>query len=254
MLYHAVALPQDIEAAYIVPLADLHIGDPLFDEQRCQRLVRWIAETPNAWAVLVGDVMNTATKTSKSDIYQEVMNPHEQLRYAKKLLAPIKDKIIAAVEGNHELRIAREDGINTTELLADTLGVFYSPLSTLMKITLGRCPKNGKRLCYTMYVTHGSGSSRTSGGKVNALRRLRDIVLADVYVMGHIHWMATFLETYYVPDVRNNKIEEVRLTFVSTGSFLKWGGYAEEKSLPPAKLGAPRIRLDGTRKDVRVSL
>lgn len=249
-----MALPTDIKAAYLVPISDLHVGDPLFDEQKFMRLADWIAQTPNAWVVLLGDLMNTALKSSKSDIYQERLNPQQQLRYAKKLLLPIKDRILAAVEGNHEQRIMREDGIDTTELLADELGVFYSPHSVLLKITLGAGSKNGKPQCYTVYATHGVGSGRTVGAKANSLRRLRDIVLADIYITGHIHWMTAFQETYYVPDTRNNKITETKLTFVSSSSFLKWGGYAEEKLLVPSKLGVPRIRLDGTRKDVHVSI
>ena len=198
--------------------------------------------------------MNTATRTSKSDIYTEQLNPHEQLRYTIKLLAPIKDKVLAVVEGNHERRIARDSGINTTELLAEGLGVTYSPASTLLKITMGRNRKNGKRYCYTLYLTHGTGAGRTAGGKINALRRLREIVLADVYVMGHVHWTASFTENYFVPDVRNNKIDEKTLTFVSTGSFLNWGGYAEEKNMYPNRLGAPRICLYGNTREVEVRL
>ncbi len=255
MLYYAVALPEDLEAAYIIPLSDLHIGDPLFDERKFQRFADWIKATPNAWVMLLGDLMNSATKSSVSNIYEEVMNPQQQLKYARSLLEPIKEKVLIAVEGNHERRILKEDGINVTEILCEQLGVVYAPRSALLKITLGRRIKNGKPICYTIYATHGAGSGRTTGAKVNTLRRLREIILADVYVMGHIHFMTAFQETYLVPDTRNNKVEEVKLTFVSSSSFLKWGGYAEEKILNPAKLGAPRIRLEGrNKKDVHVSI
>jgi len=57
-----------------------------------------------------------------------------------------------------------------------------------------------------------------------------------------------------MPDYRNKKILEIKQAFVSAGSFLKYGGYAERKGLPITKTGTPRIRFDGTRKDIHVSL
>lgn len=252
MLLHQVDLGA-LDAAYIIPLSDLHVADPNFDEQKFLRFCTWIQETPNAYVLLLGDLMNTATKNSVSDVYEDVMDPNQQLKYTRKLLEPIKDRVLAIVEGNHERRIKRETAINTTEVLAEMLGLFYSPRSVLLKVRVGK-NKHGKPVVYTIFGTHGLGGGRTWGNKANWLRRLGDIVLADVYVMGHVHQMIAFQDVYYIPDLRNNKVDEVKRTYVSSASFVRWGGYAEEKLLPPSKLGAPRIRLDGGKKDVHVSI
>jgi hypothetical protein len=42
--------------------------------------------------------------------------------------------------------------------------------------------------------------------------------------------------------------------FTSSGSFLALERYAAQRGYAPTRLGAPRIFLDGTQRDVRVSV
>lgn len=243
----------DIDYAYIIPLSDLHIGDPGFDEKKFLDFRDWIAKEPNTNVVLVGDILNCATKNSKSDIYGEKMNPSEAKRYAKQILEPIKHKIVGSVWGNHCRRVYRESGNDIAEDLAEMLGVEYCREGMLINFTFSPYETKGKTN-YTLYATHGNGGGRTTGSKSNVLKRMSDVVEADIYVCGHIHFMTTFADYRYIPDLRHKRIEKVKRTYVSSASFLRWGGYAEDMMLPPAKLGAPRIRLNGRRKDVHVSI
>jgi len=56
-------------------------------------------------------------------------------------------------------------------------------------------------------------------------------------------------------DSRHHRVIRKRQIIVSCGSFLDWDeSYAEQKQMPPSKLGSPRIRLDGTTNDIHVSL
>lgn len=246
-------LPEEYTHAYIIPIGDIHIGDPHFNEQKLIKYLNWITETPEARIILVGDIMNTATKDSVSDSYHETMNPNEQLRYATKLFEPVKDRIIAITDGNHERRIQKSTSIDTTEILAQNLGAHYEPDGIMLKIRFGK-DKHLNKLVYTIYATHGFGGGKKPGGKANNLQSLANIVLADCYIMAHIHWMTTFQDIYFVPDTRTNEVKEVKRTFVSSGSFVGWGGYAQWQGFPAAKLGTPRIRLDGYKKDVHVSI
>lgn len=63
-----------------------------------------ILSESNRYVVLNGDLMNTALKNSKSDVYKDTLKPSEQLELLKKELMPIKHRILAATNENHENR------------------------------------------------------------------------------------------------------------------------------------------------------
>lgn len=235
----------------------MHIGDLNFDSEKFFAYRKWIEETPNAYVILNGDIMNTAIKTSVSDIYAETLNPKDALATAEKLFLPIKDRILAIVGGNHERRIYKDVGLDSSEFLAAKLGVHYAGDEVYLKIRFGRktgdC-RNNKPVVYSVYATHGWGAGRTAGAKVNNLQRMATICLADIYIASHTHFMTAHQDTYAVPDLRNNKMILHKRTFASSGAFLKRGGYAITHGYPHSKLGTVRLRLDGTRHDVHVSL
>ena len=75
-----VDLSADIDCLEIYTLADWHIGDKFCKISEIKDTLNYIKDTPNAYAILNGDLMNNATKTSVSDCYAEVMKPQEQLQ------------------------------------------------------------------------------------------------------------------------------------------------------------------------------
>lgn len=257
MKIHQVDLGKDLTHAYLLPVSDMHVGDPNFDAEKFFRYRKWIEDTPNAYVILNGDILNTAIKSSVSDIYAETVSPKEALNTAERIFTPIKDRILCVVSGNHERRVYKDVGLDVSEVLAHKLGVYYAGDEAYLKIKLGSKrghQTNGKSVIYTVYVTHGFGAGRTIGSKVNSLHKLSEIVLADCYIFSHVHTMTAHQDIYKVPDIRANKLIDVKRTFVSSGSFLKRGGYAVTHGYPHNKLGSPRIRLDGTRHDCHVSL
>lgn len=254
MIQATIELPKDLDPIYIIPFSDLHLGDPRSDIEKFFKYREWMLEHPNAYAILNGDIMNTATKNSKSDIYEDTLNPKQQLELAEKIFTPIKDRILVVNDGNHERRVSKESSVSTSEVLASRLGVRYGGEGCLLYLRVGTKPKNGKPLVYTLYATHGFGGGKKPGGKINNLQSLSTILLADIYIMSHVHLMSTFQDVYYLPDTRTKKMNEVKRTYISSGAYLKWGGYAECGGFAPAKIGSPRIRLNCTKKDVHVSI
>ena len=64
-----IDLPSDIESVELHPLADLHIGDAMSDWELIQSEIKRVLETPNAYCVLNGDLMDTAIASSIGDTY-----------------------------------------------------------------------------------------------------------------------------------------------------------------------------------------
>ena len=96
----------------IYVLSDMHIGDVNADLPTLKKIIEHIRNTPNMYVILLGDILNTALKTSKSDIYSETLNVMEAQKLALELLLPIKDKILAMTPGNHENRVWKEVGVD----------------------------------------------------------------------------------------------------------------------------------------------
>jgi len=252
MLVHPVTLGEDIEKIEILPLSDLHIGDPGFNEPALRNYLKYVQAEPNRFILLNGDILNNATRNSVSDIYTETMPPRRQIECAADILTPVSDRIIGIVSGNHERRTDKESGISPVEILAEKLHVPYFGIEVVLKIQFGWSHK-ARPICYTLYATHGWGGGRLRGGKVNNLERLKNVVICDIYCMAHTHGMAAFPSTVYIPEVRQNMVAERTMWFVNSGSFLNRGdGYAAAKGYEPQMIGCPIIGLEGYQRKVTV--
>lgn len=86
-------------------LADTHIGSRECDIDLVKEVIEHIRMTPNMYVILLGDILDTALKNSKSDIYSSAMTIAESQQLALEILTPIKDKIIGMTPGNHENRV-----------------------------------------------------------------------------------------------------------------------------------------------------
>lgn len=251
-----IDLATDIARIEIHPLADLHIGDMSCDFKAILDELEYIKNTPNCYCVLDGDLMDTAIASSIGDTYASTHNPMEQLQECVNLFEPIKDKIIAVVGGNHENRIYKQDGIDITYLMCQQLGIAdrYSPTTALVYIRFGNDSKHNRKMCYTLYMTHGAGGGRKEGGKINRLADLASIVDADIYLMAHVHQPAAFRSTFFRADPRNNSACKCEHLFVNTAAWLEYGGYGEKQGYKPASTINPVIYLDGKEKRSRVQI
>jgi predicted phosphodiesterase len=246
------------ELIEIHPMADLHIGDSMSDFKMIMERIEHIKNTPNAYCVLDGDLMDTAICTSIGDTYGANLQPMEQLRQCVKIFEPIKDKILAVLPGNHENRTYKSDGLDITEIMCSQLGIpeKYSPTTALLFIRFGRQKAHGhnRPVLYTMYVTHGSGGGRKEGGKVNRLADLASIVDADIYVHAHTHLPVIFKESFYRISSSNSSVALVDKLFVNTSASLNYGGYGDKQGYKPASKACPVVYLSGTGHDMWAKL
>lgn len=253
-----IDLPENLESIELHPLADLHLGDSMSDWEHIQAMLKHIKETPNAYCILGGDLMDTAIASSVGDTYGANLCPMEQLRQCVNLFEPIKDKILCILHGNHENRIYKNDGFDITALMADQLGLRsrYSPTTALLFIRFGQntSAHHRRKVAYTVYATHGSGGGRKEGGKINRLADLAQIVDADIYICGHTHLPAVFRSGYYRTSMANSSVQFVSKLFVNTAAALNYGGYGDIQGYKPAAKENPIIYLDGTKHGVNAKV
>jgi predicted phosphodiesterase len=252
-------LPRDLQGAEIHIFADLHIGDRMSDFKRIVDEINYVRDTPHAYCILNGDLMDTAIAASVGDTYGANLQPMEQLKQCVALFEPIKDKILCITGGNHENRIYKQDGIDMTHLMAAQLGIpdKYTDTTALLFIRLGehsRYNSKGRQVCYSAYVTHGGGGGRKEGGKINRLADLAGIVDADIYIHSHTHLPAVFKGAYFRVDTSNSSVSLVDKLFVNAAAKLNYGGYGDRQGYKPASKDSPVIRLDGRRKKMTATL
>lgn len=238
------------EEIEVLPMSDLHIGDMNCDYKVILDRIEYIKTHDNVYCILDGDLMDTAVVGSVGDVFAAPLNPQEQIQRCVNLFGDIKNKILAVLPGNHEHRIYKTTGIDTTELFCCQLGIRerYSPTTAVLFIRFGK-EKHNRPICYTAYVTHGSGGGgRKEGGKINKLADLAMIVDTDIYITGHTHLPAVFKTAFYRVSGQNSSIAKGEKLFVNTGAALEYGGYGDTQGFKPASLATPIIYLNGRKK------
>lgn len=247
-----IDLPSELEKIELHTFADEHIGDEQCDIKRVLQRIEYVKNTPNAYCILNGDIIDNATKTSVGDVYTQAFNPMEQLERAVSIFAPIKDKILCVTHGNHENRTYKTDGINISRLLATQLGIVdrYTPTSALLFIRFGKdvSSHHYRKIRYTVYVLHGSGGGRKEGGKVNRLADLASIIDTDIYIHSHTHLPMIMKQAFHRCDNNNSTVTLVDKLFVNTAANLTYGGYGEAAAFKPNSTDTPVIYLSGTKK------
>jgi len=251
--------------AYLIPIGDIHLGDSSFSDEAETKLrgyIKWIRSKSNARVILMGDVFNVATRTSVTSPFQK-LSLKEEMECALEIFKPIKDKIIGAIDGNHEQRAT--DFLNYSPLIpfCHILGTKYFQYSAVFKFGVGVTnkgttgkPRTAPKVMYLIFAHHTTGGGSTVGGRINRVDKLRQILInADIYLGAHNHALINAPVEGFICDKMSGNITRHRQHIIDCGSYLDWqGSYAEMKMYPPQKLGSPRIRLDGSRKDVHVSL
>ena len=247
-------LPNTLESVEVLVLADYHYADPNSDHDAIKRDIDYVAQHENAYALLAGDLLDCALRSSLGDIYVN-LSPMNELSAMMDLFAPIANKIIGIVGGNHEARHYKTNGVDMTRLLAKQLGIEdkYSADTALIFLRVGEDEKHThhhRPILYTIYLCHGTGGGRKEGGKIQRLVDLSTIVDADCYVMGHTHLPASLKTAFARPCAANNSISYCTKLFVNSAAKLSYGGYGDVFGYKVAAKDTPTIVLSGKTKQM----
>ena len=111
-------LSKELKQIELHTFADEHIGDDHSDIERLKERIKYISQTPNAYCILNGDILDNASRTSIGDIEAREFNIMGQIEKGIELFTPIKDKILCITTGNHENRAYRKEGIDISKMIA----------------------------------------------------------------------------------------------------------------------------------------
>ena len=204
-----VDLPRELQQLKLLPISDTHLGDPHADEELLRKRIEFIRTHDDVYTLLCGDILNNATRGGVSDVYGERYSPMQAVQHAVDLFEPIKHKILGIVDGNHEARTYKDSGIALGQFIASELGLadkYCSEAAFIFlrfgQVSLKKFETNGsgkrRKVCYTIYFTHGSGGGgKRAGSKLNALEDLAGVIDSDVYIAGHTHLTGNFKQCFY---------------------------------------------------------
>lgn len=244
---YVLKVPDDLDFIIILPLGDIHYGSYFHDIESFKLWLDWIYKHKEVYVIGMGDLIEVGTQYSYGLFEQDIL-ANQQFKDMIEFLKPIaaEKRLLGLLEGNHEHRIYRTTGFDITDIMCTALGCHYYRRGAFLEIVLR---KDGIDKTYTFYILHGSSMAYTKGGKLNALMRLKNVIEADCYCMGHVHSLMHDSEPIYT-SYRDKETGKLKLKFktrhyVLTGSYLKyWGSYAQQKGYPPEGGGkSPKIKL-----------
>lgn len=241
----------------IIPLADAHYGSPEFNETRWHNTIRRIRDDQDCYAVLVGDLLDTALKSSVGDVYSATASPREQKQWLIDELKPIANKILAAVGGNHERRSIREvdnDPLYDVLLALGKEDVYRQNLCFMqVKLTYPTKDRIKQRYEFSFAITHGAGGGQYIGSSANRVTNwANSIEGVDCVISGHTHKPIAFPVSKLVYEGEHVITRQFVVAVAS--SFLDYGGYPVQKLLPPTAHTTTEIILtySNGKKNIRV--
>jgi len=239
-----VPLKKGEDFAEVIFMGDFHVGSEGFSEKQLQYYLDWIKANPQVRVILMGDLVEVGDLSGHLLSQQEDFK--KQIVRLVNLLRPIKHQIVCILEGNHEERYAREvkNAIEFSHYLALELGIANKVLKPGPQKGQVMVFKVGKEY-YPCYAIHGSTSAIFNKG--TQLKRMAFSTKLPLIIHAHTHQI--FHDHYIYRTVNQIGKEFWESVFeqhwLVSGCFVKYLGYAEQKSYPMSKIGAPIIRFFG---------
>jgi len=231
----------------IVPLGDVHYGNPCFTEKSETKLdgyIKYILETEGAYTILMGDLIESANERATFKI---TVSPQEQYEWILNKFMPLAkaNKILAIISGNHENWIFNDKGFDIVKTMSLAMGVPYLGDSGYVGLKVGK-------QFYSIYLIHPRSAVTKKSTKIKMMEDIGSIHNVDIIMCGHIHSLITEEQIMRNPNFVTGDVDNKKQLLIGTGAFLEYGDYAEQARYKPEKMGAPKIKLYAERKDMHM--
>lgn len=242
----------------IYPISDVHLGAAEHMRQEWEEFCASVLKEKNAYLVLGGDLLNNSTRSSIGSVFDEVLRPKTQKRVMAEMLAPLRDRILCSVSGNHERRSGKDADDDPSYDIMSKLDLedLYRENIAFIKIMIGNTNDSGlKNPSYMLAITHGSGGGILTGAAVNRNERFGYIIDGlDCLIVGHTHKPFITQPQKIVIDKHNNLISFKPFKVVSSTSWVGYSGYPVQKMMLPSSHALQTIRLHGRKKQIDVTM
>jgi predicted phosphodiesterase len=243
---HTLQLSEGKDCAEVMFISDVHLGSPQCDIPRFLAMLAYCLKH-KLYTIFLGDLLEAGTKTSVgAGVYEQDTPAHDQYEQMCEWLKPLADAglILGMHMGNHEERIYKDSGFNVVKAMCNQLNVKYLGDACWSHFKVGK-------ETYTIYSMHGRSGSRFDGTALLALERISTSFFADLVVCGHSHKLIT--SSVLMQRVVDGMVREFKKYLLITGSYVKYGGYAQTYGLPLSKLGSPKVKFFGNKHDIFIS-
>lgn len=236
----------------------MHLGAKECMEQEFISFIKTVSETPNVYLVLAGDLINNATRSSVSNVFEDIYRPSDQKKMMAQILEPVKDRILCGVPGNHEARSGKDADDDPTYDIMCKMDIEdrYRENIAFLRIQMGdnRRGHGSTNPTYTIAVTHGSGGGIYTGGAVNRNERFGYVIDGiDALITGHTH-KPVVSAPEKIKINHKGEIAVVPFKCITATSWLEYGGYAARKMLLPATHTLQTMTLRGKKKEIIVTM
>ena len=215
-------------------VADVHLGAKEADERGFRDFLRRIQEDEDSYLVICGDLINNATRSSVSNIFEDILSPSEEIELAVELLKPVADRILGCVAGNHENRSVKDTSLNPLYIVMGLLGKerVFRPNLAFIRVTLreGRVKDQ-----YSLLLFHGKTANK---------RKQFDMVIegVDATISGHLHDGNISKPARMVFSTKNNVVVKPMVSLTAV-SWLSYSSYASQGLLLPKSVSDPQCLL-----------
>jgi len=239
-----VTIPNNWESIQLAPLYDVHIGSREFDEPLFLKHRDWIRNTPNVITWNGGDMFENVTDPKMG--HTQLSN-EEQIIRSTELLAPIQNKMLFSLPGNHEDRTLKHSGTSSARRLADNLQVpFFGDYCFALIKWRGNC--------FRLLAHHGAGGAQTPGAQRNSARKELTWAKPDLLWTGHLHQPMVDVIYHTDYDQKTGQVYERNTVAIISPSYLNYfGGYAAKVRMAPGNRGlAVAVLNEDGRIDVNI--
>ena len=248
----------EIKPVKVFPIADVHFGALEHQNKEWEAFVKYVNDTPDAYIILAGDLINNNTRSSVGSPWDDTVRPREQKARMVEYLKPIKERLLCCTSGNHERRSLKDaDDDPTYDIMAKLdLEDVYRPNAAFLKLQVGEEKNREDRFynCYTFAVTHGAGGGIYTGATVNRNERWGNVIDGlDCLIVGHTHKGTVTRPSKIVLDTFINRALLKSYLVISCTSWQVYSGYPLQKMLLPSETARPiclTLSAEPRKKDI----
>lgn len=214
-------------------ISDIHAGARGVRYDLFKRDLELIANTDGLYVIINGDLIEAVMPQAKNGtaLFSGLFNhPDEQAAYILRRLEPIKHKIIALTEGNHDHAITRWAGVEKLSGVAKALNVpYFTEAGGKVTLIVG----SQKYIIYARHQHPGVSQISPSNSSRRAWQEFPDFENADVVVLSHLH----FPDTHVTPRKGRDVV------WLRSGTYKVMDSWAESRGFTPA-YGVPLVIFD----------